>query len=108
MLNRETPPTFAALKLRTEAVAAWVNRWHETTSGDFWAAIKPNELALYSVLKKESLATIAWNGEKIIVTEREGSSMHRFCGMKSALMFLDAILQHYVIVNFAVAVSCSP
>jgi hypothetical protein len=107
MLNREAVPKFATLKLRTEAVAAWVSKWHETTSGDFWATIKANELDLYSVSKKEWLATVAWSSEKIVVTEREGSSLHRFSGMKPALMFLDAVLQHYVIVNLEVAVSCT-
>jgi hypothetical protein len=107
MLNREAPPNFSAMKLRTEAVAAWVRKWHEATSGDFLAAIKANELGLYSVLKKEWLATVAWNSEKIVVTEREGSSSHRFSGMKSALMFLDAVLQHYIIVNSEAAISCS-
>ena len=95
--KRET--AVAALTLSADAAAAWISKWQKTARGGLWIVSEPNGLTLRSIVLDRWLIKITWDAHQITVSQHGGIFVYEFRGFDTALVFLDALLLHHVIVH---------
>lgn len=95
--KRET--AVAVLTLSADAAAAWINKWQKTARGGLWVVSEPNGLTLRSIVLDRWLIKITWDAHQITVSQHGGIFIYEFLGFDTALVFLDALLLHHVIVH---------
>jgi hypothetical protein len=97
MLNSNYSPSPVIASRRAQDASAWVTKWQSTACLSLAAAIEDDNLTLHSTTTGEWLASVYWGAERVLVLEAEiDSPLYEFQCLKTAHIFLDAVLRRYV------------
>ena len=91
-----TPPPILD-RVCAEQANIWVTKWQGWTPHFLFTVISGNSLTVHAVSSGPLLYRLLWAGEGVLLYETGTSDEpYRFRNLENALVFLDALLMHYV------------
>ena len=84
-------------RIRAEQANVWIARWQANAPNVLVAALSGKSLAVHAVPTGACMFVLDWTGESVLLAETQGvEEPYRFSDVKSALVFLDALLMHTI------------
>lgn len=84
-------------RVHSEQANAWIAKWQVRAPSIVAVALSDQFLTVHSGPNGAVLYTLDWSGDRVTVYEIGVSDEpYRFQDVKNALVFLDALLMHYV------------
>ena len=80
-----------------EQANAWVARRQASSAHVLVTALSGTSLAVHAVPSGLCMFVLDWSGAEVLLAEAQGADgPYRFADVKSALVFLDALLMHAI------------
>ncbi len=81
----------------SEPVTAWVESWQRVAPHVAVPELADRHLRIRSAGDGGLLFVVSWDGAAATVAQPDVRTSDRFVALPHALLFLDAVLQHYVV-----------